>query len=455
MTEETLPPATANRSAGRAAALPGRNLALALATLGFAVNFWAWSLLSPLAPRYQELLGLSPLAVSVMVAVPVIVGSLGRIPLGALTDNYGGRIVFALLSFVNIVPVVFLAFASTYPALLLGGLVLGLGGASFAVGVPFVSAWFPPERRGFALGVYGMGNIGSAISGFLTPRIASSVGRPWAFLIVAVALAAVGLAFLVAGRDAPNRPRATQPFMSRFLAASRLPIARDLAVLYAITFGGFVAFGVYLPTFLKTVYGLGTTDAASRAAGFVVLATLARPVGGWLSDRVSGIKVLQWALGVVAAGAVVTAFQPPIVLATIAFLAMAAALGLGNGAVFALVGTGVPPASVGSVTGLVGAAGGLGGFLPPIVMGLVYQATGDYAIGLMLLSDVALAGLVFTAWRLGTAPAKSAGPAQPDQYKGPAGPASSTSRQPDDEGSRDRASEVDRWDDEGGHDRVG
>ena len=457
MTEETLPPATANRSAGQPAALPGRNLALALATLGFAVNFWAWSLLSPLAPRYQELLGLSPLAVSVMVAVPVIVGSLGRIPLGALTDNYGGRIVFALLSFVTIVPVVFLAFASAYPALLLGGLVLGLGGASFAVGVPFVSAWFPPERRGFALGVYGMGNIGSAISGFLTPRIASSVGRPWAFLIVAVALAAVGLAFLVAGRDAPNRPRATQPFLSRFLAAARLPIARDLAVLYAITFGGFVAFGVYLPTFLKTVYGLGTTDAASRAAGFVVLATLARPVGGWLSDRVSGIKVLQWALGVVAAGAVVTAFQPQIVLATVAFLAMAAALGLGNGAVFALVGTGVPAASVGSVTGLVGAAGGLGGFLPPIVMGLVYQATGDYAIGLMLLSDVALAGLVFAAWRLGTqpAPTQPAEPAEPVRYSGPAGPASSTSRQPEDESSRDRASEVDRWDDEGGHDRVG
>jgi NNP family nitrate/nitrite transporter-like MFS transporter len=245
--------------------------------------------------------------------------------------------------------------------------------------------------------------------------------------------------------------------MSRFLAAARLPIARDLAVLYAITFGGFVAFGVYLPTFLKTVYGLGTTDAASRAAGFVVLATLARPVGGWLSDRVSGIKVLQWALGVVAAGAVVTAFQPHIVLATVAFLVMAAALGLGNGAVFAFVGTGVPAASVGSVTGLVGAAGGLGGFLPPIVMGLVYQATGDYAIGLMLLSDVALAGLVFTAWRLGTEPepTQPAGPTQPGRYGGPAGPASSTSHQPDDEGSRDRASKVDRWDDEGGHDPAG
>jgi NNP family nitrate/nitrite transporter-like MFS transporter len=368
MTQETLPPTTTPQRAAAA----GRGMALALATVGFAVNFWAWSLLSPLAPRYQELYGLSPLAVSVMVAVPVIVGSLGRIPLGALTDRYGGRIVFAALSFAVIAPVLFLAFATSYPALLLGGLLLGLGGASFAVGVPFVNAWFPPEHRGFALGVYGMGNIGTAISGFVSPRVASSLGRPWAFLIVAFGLAAVGLAFLVLGRDAPDRPRATEPFMTRFRAAARLPIARDLAVLYAITFGGFVAFGVYLPTFLKTVYGLGTTDAATRAAGFVVLATLARPVGGWLADRVTAVPVLRWALGVVAAGAVVAAFQPHIVLATVAFLAMAAALGLGNGAVFALVGTRVPVAGVGSVTGLVGAAGGLGGFLPPIVMGLVY-----------------------------------------------------------------------------------
>ncbi len=383
-------------------ALPGRNLALAVATLAFTVNFWAWSLLSPLAPRYQDLLRLSPLAVSVMVAVPVVVGSLGRVPLGALTDRYGGRVVFALLSFVSIAPVVFLAFATAYPALLAGGLLLGLAGASFAVGVPFVSAWFPPERRGFALGVYGVGNVGTAISSFVTPRVASSAGRPWAFGIVAVALAAIGLAFLVVGRDAPGRPRATQPFSARFAAALRLPVARDLAILYAITFGGFVAFGVYLPTFLKNVYKLTATatDAASRAAGFVLLATAARPLGGWLADRVSGVSVLLWALGVVAVGAIVTAFQPDIAPATVAFLAMAAALGLGNGAIFALVGKRVPASQVGSVTGVVGAAGGLGGFLPPVVMGLVYQATGDYAIGLMLLSDVALAGLVFAAWRL-------------------------------------------------------
>src|SRR5215208_2355711 len=216
MTQETLPPTT---SPPRTAPAAGRGRALALATVGFAVNFWAWSLLSPLAPRYQELLGLSPLAVSVMVAVPVIVGSLGRIPLGALTDRYGGRIVFAALSFVVIAPVVFLAFATAYPALLAGGFLLGMAGASFAVGVPFVSAWFPPERRGAALGIYGMGNIGTAISGFVTPRVAASAGRPWAFLIVAIGLAVIGAAFLLLGRDAPGRPRVTEPFMTRFRAA--------------------------------------------------------------------------------------------------------------------------------------------------------------------------------------------------------------------------------------------
>jgi MFS transporter, NNP family, nitrate/nitrite transporter len=246
-----------------------------------------------------------------------------------------------------------------------------------------------------------MGNVGTAVAGFAAPRIATALGRPWAVGVVALALAVVGAAFLLLGRDAPGRVAATEPFTARFWAALRLPATRDLAALYAITFGGFVAFGVYLPTYLKTVYGLATTDAAARAAGFVLLATLARPVGGWLADRVGGVRVLEWGLGVVAAGAVVTAFQPSLSVATVPFLVMAAALGAGNGAVFAMVGRQVPPGKVGSVTGVVGAAGGLGGFLPPIVMGLVFQATGSYAIGLMLLSDVALAGLVFTVLRLG------------------------------------------------------
>lgn len=379
----------------------GRRTALALATVGFAVNFWAWSLLSPLAPKYKDLLGLSSLSLSILVAVPVIVGSLGRIPLGVLTDRYGGRRMFAAVSLLCLVPVLFLAVAQSFPALLVGGFLLGLAGATFAIGVPFVSAWFPPERQGFALGIYGMGNIGTAVSGFFSPRLYSAWGARAPYLVVAAFLLAVALAFIVLGRDAPQGAPSGESFMSRFRSALRLRITRDLALLYAVTFGGFVAFGVYLPAYLKTAYHLTVTDAATRTAGFVVLATLARPIGGWLADRLDGARVLQIVLGVVALGAVTAAFTPVMPLLTVAMLSIGAALGIGNGVIFALVGQRGPAGRVGSMTGVIGTAGGLGGFLPPIVMGAIYEVTGSYAIGLMLLSDVALAALVFTAWRLG------------------------------------------------------
>jgi NNP family nitrate/nitrite transporter-like MFS transporter len=177
----------------------------------------------------------------------------------------------------------------------------------------------------------------------------------------------------------------------------RLPVTWRAAVLYAVVFGGYVAFSVYLPAYLKTEYGLTQTDAANRMAGFVLLAVLMRPVGGWLSDRLGPIRVLATALAVVAAGASVQAFAPALMpLGTVAFLSMAAALGAGSGAVFALVAQVTPGDKVGSVTGIVGAAGGLGGFLPPLVMGAVYEIFGSYALGLILLALVASGTLVLT-----------------------------------------------------------
>lgn len=378
----------------------GATRALVLATLALAVNFWAWNLLGPLAPTYRQLLALSPFQVSLLVAMPALIGALARIPIGALTDRYGGRVMFTAVTALTILPVLFLSIAGSYPTLLIGGLVLGLGGASFAVGIPFVNAWTPPERRGLALGIYGAGNGGTAVSGFLSPSIAETLGLTWAYLIVAVALGGTALIFALFGRDAPGRTPSTRSMTERFLDALKLPIARDLALLYAVTFGGFVAFGAYLPTFLTVAYGLTVPDAALRAAGFIVLATATRPVGGALADRYGGPVVLLWAFVVIGFGAILTAFEPELPAATVGFLTLAAALGIGNGAVFALVGRRSPTALVGSVTGLVGAAGGLGGFLPPIVMGLVFQATESYAIGLMLLSNVAFVGATYTAWRL-------------------------------------------------------
>ena len=388
---------TTDNMATRAGA--GRNLALA--TIGFIINFWAWALLGPLGPGIKERLGLSFFAQSVLVAVPVVVGSLGRIPVGALTDRLGARVMFPLVSIATAVPVLSLSIVTSYPALVITGFFLGIGGTAFAVGVPHVSAWYPPQRKGFALGVFGIGMGGTAIANFTTVQLARAYGEDVPFLLVAAILVAYAVAsFLLLRRPPGQRPPVASTLRSAAEVA-RLPLTWQLCFLYAVGFGGFVAFSVYLPAYLRTVYQLDPGDAALRTAGFVVLAVLARPVGGWLSDRLHPVPVLVWCFSGVALFAIIQAFEPPLIpLATIAFLSMAALLGAASGAVFALVGKVAPPDKVGAITGQVGAAGGLGGFLPPLVMGWVYGVEGSYAIGLMLLSDVALAAAVYTAVKM-------------------------------------------------------
>jgi len=377
-------------------------LMLAMATLGFALNFWAWALLSPLGPLFREQGTVGELTesdVALMVAVPVIVGSLGRIVVGALTDRYGGRVMFPLVSAATIVPILFIAFFAldSFTLLLVGGFFLGIAGTAFAVGVPFVNAWFPPERRGLAVGIFGAGMGGTAISALTTVTLYTEVGEKAPFLLTATALAVYAVAAWLVMRDAPGRTAPTTSLMTRLAANARLPITWQACILYAVAFGGYVAFSVYLPAYLKTAYELTPADAANRMAGFVVVAVLMRPVGGWLSDRFGPVPVLAGGYAVVVVGAGVAATTPLLApVGTFAFLGMAAALGSGSGATFALVARVTDPSRVGGVTGLVGAAGGLGGFVPPLIMGYVYGRTDSYGIGLALLSVTAALTLVLT-----------------------------------------------------------
>ncbi|MFI0368787.1 MFS transporter [Actinomadura sp. 1N219] len=392
---------------GPGPARPGRSGAgampmvmLVMATLGFAVNFWAWALLSPLGPRFKDSLELSSFEQSLLVAVPVVVGSVGRIPVGALTDRFGGRVMFPVVSLITIVPVLYLGLLghSSLAALLVGGFFLGVGGTAFAVGVPFVNAWFPPERRGFAIGVFGAGMGGTAISALTTVKEVDRYGMEFPFEVMAVLLALYAVVSWFVLKEAPGRTPPTEPLAKRLAATVRLGVTWQMSALYAVAFGGYVAFSVYLPTYLKTQYGLSQSDAANRMAGFVLLAVVMRPVGGWLSDRIGAVQVMLVSLVVTVVGAAVQAFAPPLMpLGTIAFLAMAAALGAGSGATFALVARLAPANKVGAVTGVVGAAGGLGGFVPPLVMGSIYGAYGSYAVGLALLAVVAAGAAVFTA----------------------------------------------------------
>jgi len=375
---------------------------LAVATAGFAVNFWAWALISPLGPMFKDTGALGELTesdVALLVAVPVLVGSLGRIVVGALTDRFGGRLMFTLVSAITIVPVLFIAFVAldSYVLLLFGGFFLGVAGTAFAVGVPFVNAWFPPERRGLAIGIFGAGMGGTAISALTTVKLFTNQGEQAPFLITAAALGAYAVLAWVVLRDAPGRVIPTASLASRVVANARLPITWQACILYAVAFGGYVAFSVYLPAYLKTAHGLTAADAANRMAGFVVVAVIMRPVGGWLSDKFGAIPVLTGVFALVAVCAGVAAGTPPLDgIGTVAFLAMAAALGAGSGATFALVASATEPSKVGGVTGLVGAAGGLGGFVPPLIMGYVYGQTNSYAIGLWLLAATAALTLLLT-----------------------------------------------------------
>ncbi|WP_235912296.1 MFS transporter [Ruania zhangjianzhongii] len=381
---------------------PSPLLMLILATMGFAVNFWAWSLLSPLGPVFRDtgqLGALTESQVSLIVAVPVLVGSLGRIPVGALTDAYGGRVMFVIVSLATIVPVLFIGFygQTSFVALLIGGFFLGIGGTAFAVGVPFVNSWFPPARRGLAVGIFGAGMVGTAISALTTVGLYTSVGSTAPFLFATAGLVIFAVVAWVLLRDAPGRLAPTTSMMARVRSNAVLPITWQACILYAVSFGGYVAFSVYLPSYLKTTYDLSAADSATRMAGFVAVAVVMRPIGGWLSDRWGATRVLAAVFAIVAVGAGIAALEPVLEPAGAgAFLAMAAALGAGSGATFALIAKATDPARVGGVTGLVGAAGGLGGFVPPLIMGYVYGRTESYAIGLWLLAATAVLTLVLT-----------------------------------------------------------
>jgi NNP family nitrate/nitrite transporter-like MFS transporter len=361
---------------------------LALSTLAFALTFAVWGLIGALAPRFREMYGLSAFQTSVLIAIPVLLGSIGRLPMGILADKYGGRIVMGLLLLFCFIPAFGVSFSGSYASLVVWGFMLGVAGASFSAGVAFTSKWFPAEHQGAALGIYGMGNIGQSIAVFGAPVLVALTGN-WRvpFWVMGALVGLFGLIFLWLARDASvsAKPKAVNEY---FAILKREPIAWALSLFYFLTFGGFVALGIYLPTLLKDIFGLTPTDAGARVAGFVVVATFMRPVGGWLADKHGGANVLIFVFAIlfVLAWGLTTQSMP---LFTIGALGSAAALGLGNGAVFKLVPEYFPK-ETGTVTGLVGAFGGLGGFFPPLVLGIIKSATGSYTLGFVFLSLFAL-----------------------------------------------------------------
>ncbi|EFD77423.1 nitrite extrusion protein [Mycobacterium tuberculosis T85] len=265
----------------------GQAANLVLATWISVVNFWAWNLIGPLSTSYARDMSLSSAEASLLVATPILVGALGRIVTGPLTDRFGGRAMLIAVTLASILPVLAVGVAATmgsYALLVFFGLFLGVAGTIFAVGIPFANNWYQPARRGFSTGVFGMGMVGTALSAFFTPRFVRWFGLFTTHAIVAAALASTAVVAMVVLRDAPYfRPNA-DPVLPRLKAAARLPVTWEMSFLYAIVFGGFVAFSNYLPTYITTIYGFSTVDAGARTAGFA-LAGGAGPAGGRVALR--------------------------------------------------------------------------------------------------------------------------------------------------------------------------
>lgn len=372
-----------------------------LATVASTAGFWAWMSIAPLQNLYAEQMGLDQGQISLMLATPVLVGALGRIVVGALTDRFGGRRMFTLVLLASVPAVLLVALAGAVGSfwLLIGaGFLLGVAGTIFAVGIPFSSAWFSASRRGFATGVFGMGMIGTAVSAFVTPRLAQSIGFLATYLVIAGVLVVVAIISWLFLRESPAWKPSRERLLPKVTGALKLAITWQMSFLYAIVFGGFVAFSTYLPKYLLTIYpdDVDAVGAGTRTALFAAAAVIARPVGGVLADRFGPKIVSLVSLAGIVATAYIVGQQPPEgVLTGAVFLLMASAMGLGMGAVFAWVGPSTPPDKVGAVTGVVAAAGGLGGYFPPLVMGATYSAaTNSYALGLWLLVLVGAGAMV-------------------------------------------------------------
>jgi len=368
---------------------PSENLSkrhLLLGTVSFTVCFAAWGLISAFAPSFRERFHLSATQTALLVAVPVLLGALARIPIGMLADRFGGRVVFTVLMFFVALPVALVPSANSYRDLLIVAFLLGMAGSSFAVGVGYVSRWYSMESQGSALGTYGLGNIGQSATVFFGPVAATAFGFRSVYLGMSIILVVWAVVFAIFARNASQTMR-PKGFSEMLGALAHEPLAWALAGFYFLTFGGFVAFSIYLPTLLRDQFALTPADAGFRTAGFVVLATLCRPIGGWLSDRIGGSRVLSWILPAVAAFGLLLAVQSMLPF-TVGALGSAALLGIGNGAVFQLVPRYFPNQRA-TVTGLVGAMGGMGGFFPPLLLGAFRDKLGIVWPGFLLLSVVA------------------------------------------------------------------
>ena len=382
----------------------GHTPSLVAALVHFDVSFMVWTILGALGIYIAEDLGLSASQKGLLVATPLLAAAVARITMGILADRFGPKRVGSISMLVVLAPLLYgwLA-ADSLGHLLAVGLLLGVAGGSFAVSLPLASRWFPPQYQGLAMGIAGAGNSGTVVCTLAAPRLAEHFGWQTTLGIAAAPVALAFVAYIVLAKEPP---RPAQPLRGRDIASLlRESDTWRLCGFYAVTFGCFVGFASFLPILLHDEYGLSKLEAASATAVGAALGSFLRPLGGHLADRIGGTGVLACVYGFAGAMLLAVSSIPPLNIALVLFPLAMAAFGIGNGATFQLVGLRFKD-RVGVVTGLVGAAGGIGGFLLPFGLGSLHDVAGGYGFGLGLIGAVAVGALVAiiavrASWRRG------------------------------------------------------
>lgn len=399
--------------------------ALWMGTLAFTISFAVWTIFSIIGLQIKDDLGLNDTQFGLLVAMPILTGSLSRVFLGVWTEQYGGRIIFTSVMLAGAIATWLLASATTYPAFLAGAFALGISGGSFTVVITYVSKWFPKERQGTALGIVGAGNIGAAVTKLLAPVVMLALGWTGVVKVWAVALAVVALLYFFTTKDEPDLVRrkaegvAPTPFMAQMAPLRSLRVWR-FSLYYFFVFGAFVALALWLPRYLVGAYGLDLRTAGMIAAAYSIPASLFRIVGGWASDKYGARKVMYWTfigsaictflLSYPSTSYVLDGIRGPVefrlAMGLIPFTGLVFMLGffmsLGKAAVYKHIPV-YYPNNVGSVAGVVGMIGGLGGFVLPIVFGMLNDLLGVWTSCFMLLFilvSVSLAWMHFAIRRM-------------------------------------------------------
>ena len=364
---------------------------LTLQTLSLVAGFMAWSIISPLMPFISQDVDISPGQISVILAIPVILGSVLRVPFGYLTNIVGAKWVFFWSFIVLLLPIFLLGHAQSPGMLMLSGFFLGIGGAIFSVGVTSVPKYFSKDKVGLANGIYGVGNIGTAVSSFCAPVLAGAIG--WqntvrSYLII-LSIFAI-LMFLLGDK---NEPKVKIPLMAQVKDLSKNYKLYYLSLWYFITFGAFVAFGIFLPNFLVDHFSIDKVDAGIRSGIFIALATFLRPVGGVIGDKFNAVQALIIDFVIMIIGALILSLSSHIVLFTIGCLAISICAGIGNGLIFKLVPSYFSK-EAGSANGIVSMMGGLGGFFPPLVITFVTSITGSSHLAFFFLAIFGVIALI-------------------------------------------------------------